>query len=193
MNEDHSSRGYGFVCFKDSSAASEALTKTANNDQFVAVKFAPRDKKEFRKVYNNIYVKNLPMGWLEDDVRKLFGTIGNITSVYMTNHQNGPYAFICYAAQDAADHEYGPRCAERAVQEMNDKQIGDTRLYVRPGLKKGERERELQHETFKYKNSKKRCNLYVKGFPATMTEPDLQTLFSKFGDIESLKLFPQKD
>jgi len=193
LNEDHSSRGYGFVCFKDSTAASAALSQTAENEQFVAVKFAPRDKKEFRKVYNNVYAKNLPPTWTEADVRKCFGAFGNITSVYMTAHTNGPYAFICYEAEDQADHEYGPRCAERAVNELNDKEFNGFKLYVRPGLKKGERERELQHETFKYKNSKKRCNLYVKGFPATMNEQDLQSLFSKYGDIESLKLFPQKD
>ncbi len=56
-----------------------------------------------------------------------------------------------------------------------------------------ERKTELMHETFKYKNSKKRCNLYVKGFPATTTEEDLRALFSKYGEIDSLKLFPIKD
>jgi hypothetical protein len=63
LNEDHSSRGYGFVCFKDTTAANEALRQTEKSDQFIAVKFAPRDKKEFRKIYNNIYVKNLPDEW----------------------------------------------------------------------------------------------------------------------------------
>merc|ERR1712166_1395141 len=98
LNEDHSSRGYGFVCFKDNTAASAALSQTTENEQFVAVKFAPRDKKEFRKVYNNVYVKNLPPQWTEDDVRKCFGAYGHITSVYITAHANGPYAFVCYEA-----------------------------------------------------------------------------------------------
>ena len=35
--------------------------------------------------------------------------------------------------------------------------------------------------------------MYVKGFPATMTEEDLHMLFGKHGEIESLKLFPAKD
>jgi len=126
-------------------------------------------------------------------VRKLFTPFGHVGSVFMQAHANGPYAFVCFEGNDPSDSEYGPRCAERAVQELHDKMIGDVKLYVRPGLKKGERERELQHETFKYKNSKKRCNLYVKGFPASMNEQSLTELFCKYGDIESLKLFPQKE
>ena len=42
----------------------------------------------------------------------------------------------------------------------------------------------------KYKSSKKRCNLYIRGFPTNITEEALQALFSPFGDIESIKLYP---
>ncbi len=193
LNEDHSSRGYGFVCFRDPEAAEKAIQKSAHNDSSIGVRFAPRDKKEFRKAYNNVYVKNLPAGWGEEQVRKLFGEFGRIASVYMASHENGPYAFVCYEAADAADRETGPRCAQSAVEGLHDKEVEGCKLYVRPGLKKGERERELMHETFKYKNSKKRCNLYVKGFPSSTTEEDLRALFAKFGEVESLKLFPAKD
>lgn len=41
----------------------------------------------------------------------------------------------------------------------------------------------------KYKNSKKRCNLYVKNFPPKTTEEELRKRFEEFGDIESLKMF----
>ena len=193
LNEDHSSRGYGFVCFREPDSADKALAESANADDTIGVKFAPRDKKEFRKAYNNVYVKNMPVGWTEETVRKVFEAYGRIASVYLAAHENGPYAFICYEATDLADREYGPRCAATAVEALHDKEFEGVKLYVRPGLKKGERERELMHETFKYKNSKKRCNLYVKGFPVTTTEADLLSLFAKFGEIESLKLFPAKD
>lgn len=51
-------------------------------------------------------------------------------------------------------------------------------LYVRPALKKSERLKELQHETYKYRASIKRCNLYVKNFDNETTEEDLKALFS---------------
>lgn len=45
----------------------------------------------------------------------------------------------------------------------------------------------------KYKNSKKRCNLYVKNFPGNTTKEQLQQLFEKYGEIESIKVFYAKD
>ena len=45
-------------------------------------------------------------------------------------------------------------------------------------------------ETRKFENSKKRCNLYVKGFADSLGEDDIRTLFSTYGEIESLKYIP---
>ena len=87
------------------------------------------------------------------------------------------------------DPEYGPRAAAQAVQEMDNKQFGEKKLYVRPALKRSEREKELAHERLKYQISKKRCNLYVKNFPPETTEQDLFTLFSSYGEIDSIKLY----
>ena len=64
------------------------------------------------------------------------------------------------------------------------------KLYVKEALKRTDREAERRRETIKYKSSKKRCNLYVKGFPETMTEDELRTLFQTYGEIESLKMHP---
>jgi RNA recognition motif-containing protein len=41
----------------------------------------------------------------------------------------------------------------------------------------------------RFKNSKKRCNLYVKNFPPNTTEQQLKEFFAKFGEIESVKIF----
>ena len=45
----------------------------------------------------------------------------------------------------------------------------------------------------RYKNSKKRCNLYVKNFHPKTTEEDLTELFSKHGEIESIKLYKKEE
>jgi len=45
---------------------------------------------------------------------------------------------------------------------------------VKPALSKKEREIEKQKNMLRYKNSKKRCNLYVKNFAQGTTKEQLQ-------------------
>lgn len=59
-------------------------------------------------------------------------------------------------------------------------------------MTKKDREIEKKKEMIRYKNSKKRCNLYVKNFPPTTTTKNLEELFGRYGEIESVKLFPKE-
>lgn len=43
-------------------------------------------------------------------------------------------------------------------------------------------------ETIRYKSSKKRVNLYVKNFPNNWTENEITEVFSKFGELENVRL-----
>jgi len=62
------------------------------------------------------------------------------------------------------------------------------KMYIRNYLNKDERAREKFQEMIRYKNSKKRCNLYVKNFPAKWTEEELKQLFSQHGEIEKVRI-----
>ena len=77
------------------------------------------------------------------------------------------------------------------MQELNGRDMGNgKKLYVQPALSRFKREEQKVRETIKYKNSKKRCNLYVKNFLPTSTEDIIHDLFKEYGEIESIKLFP---
>jgi polyadenylate-binding protein len=94
-------------------------------------------------------------------------------------------------SEDKNDHQYGPEKAFEAIEALNGRDMGDGKqLYVKPALAASKRKEELLRETIKYKNSKKRCNLYVKNFEPKFTEKDLAGIFQEYGEIESIKMFP---
>lgn len=138
-------------------------------------------------------MKNFPPQWTEKELGEYFGKYGEIKSLVLMKKvieegKEAPFAFICY--EKANDKEYGPKCASRAVNELHDKEVAPgLKLYVREALKKAEREQEKRKDQMRFKNSKKRCNLYVKNFPPNTTEQQLREYFGKFGEIESVKIF----
>merc|ERR1712166_1578928 len=181
MNEDHSSRGYGFVCYntpEDAAKAVEMMDESKVQD-CIAVKWNPKDRSDMRKAFNNLYVKNLFMPY------------GNVGSLVQMPHANGRFAFVCFMGEDKNDHQYGPEKANAAIDALNGRDMGDGKiLYVKPALAASKRKEELLRETIKYKNSKKRCNLYVKNFDPKFTDKDVMGIFAEYGEIESVKMFP---
>jgi RNA recognition motif-containing protein len=193
FNEDHSSRGYGFVCFEGDDTAAAAISATGTNSECVAVKFQPKDRRNMRRLINNIYVKNIPAAMTDADIKKLFSEYGHIKSLVLSKHEIGQYGFVCYDDPEGTNVEYGPACAQKALEALQGKEMGTDasgnalKLYIRHALKKVEREAEKKKETLRYKASKKRCNLYVKNFPSSWGEAELHNLFKDFGTIEKIK------
>ena len=139
INPDYTSRGYGFVLFANQDEANKAL-KEGSELGFEVHPYNPRDRREIRKIFNNIYVKNFPNSWDEAKLREVFGKYGNISSLIMmkTQRENqaeeSKFAFICY--NDPNDREYGPKCAANAVAQEHEKQYEGCTLYVKEALKK---------------------------------------------------------
>lgn len=42
----------------------------------------------------------------------------------------------------------------------------------------------------RFKNSKKKCNLFVKNIPLEFGVEELRNLFSQYGETESIKILP---
>ena len=90
--------------------------------------------------------------------------------------EEAAFAFICY--EDPTNKEYGPKCATDAIKDLNGTEIEGKTIYVREALKKTEREQEKKKELYKFKNSKRRCNLFVRNLPNETTKEELETIFS---------------
>ena len=194
---DHSSRGYGFVCFDTEEAAAKAadtLCESNTRDEILAVKWNPRDRTQVRNLFNNLYVKNYPEEWTDEQLTAMFLPYGNVGSLIQFKKEAlGSFAFVCFQGEDKNDHQYGPEHASKAIEALNGKDMGNGKiLYVKPALSASKRKEELLRETIKYKNSKKRCNLYVKNFESKYTEQNLRDIFGNNGEreIESIKMFP---
>jgi polyadenylate-binding protein len=68
INPDYSSRGYGFVCFQTQESAVKAVS-ASGADGLGVFPFRPKDRREVRRIFNNVYVKNFPEDWTEDQLR----------------------------------------------------------------------------------------------------------------------------
>jgi polyadenylate-binding protein len=83
LNPDHTSRGYGFICFNEEDAATKAVNMSKDDPEVNALKFEPKDRRSFKKLKNNIYVKNIPLEMADSEVRGLFEAFGNIKSLIL--------------------------------------------------------------------------------------------------------------
>ena len=68
----------------------------------------------------------------------MFGPFGTIASYFTKESDKGNTYFICYGSADTEDREYGPRCAEKALLDMNGKILPDTDkpIYVNAAMNK---------------------------------------------------------
>ena len=85
-----------------------------------------------------------------------------------------------------------PDTAAKAVEEMNEKEFDGQKIYVAEALKR----QQLVKEILKFKNAKKRCNLFVKGFPPDTDEAKLTELFEGItspGAIEKIRIEMDRD
>lgn len=86
---------------------------------------------------------------------------------------------MCYEDPNSGkDKLYGPEAAQKAIDALNGYKLSDeTILYVRHALSSSQRLIEKTRSTISYKSSKKRCNLYVKGFPKDWDKDQITSLF----------------
>lgn len=187
------SRGYGFVQFDNEESAKSAIDKLngmlLNDKQVFVGPFLRKQEREStadKTRFNNVYVKNLSESTTEDDLKKIFGEFGIITSTAVMRDADGKSKCFGFVNFDDPDD------AARSVEALNGKKFDDKEWYVGKAQKKYEREMELKG---KFEQSLKETadkfeglNLYVKNLDDSISDDKLKELFSEFGTITSCKV-----
>ena len=69
-------------------------------------------------------------------VKELFAPFGNIKSCIILSNSIGRFGFVCY--DDPVNKEYGPECAQKAIDALNARAIegSELKLIVKHALSK---------------------------------------------------------
>ncbi|XP_065221329.1 polyadenylate-binding protein 4-like [Planococcus citri] len=196
QDENGASKGYGFVHFETEEAANKAIERVngmlLNGKKVFVGRFRTRGEREKElgekaKLFTNVYVKNLPEDYSDDKLYELFEPYGHITShkiMFSNDGKSKGFGFVAFE---------DPEAAEKAVQELNEKEISDGKpLYVGRAQKKAERQQELRRKFEQLKierlNRYQGVNLYVKNLDDSIDDERLRKEFQPFGSITSAKV-----
>ncbi|KAL2939363.1 Polyadenylate-binding protein 2 [Bienertia sinuspersici] len=187
------SKGHGFVQYETEESAQKAIEKLngmlLNDKQVYVGPFQRRQERENtadKTKFTNVYVKNLPETTTDDDMNKIFGQYGKISSAVVMRDVDGKSKGFGFVNFENADD------AAKAVEALNGQMIDGKEWYVGKAQKKAEREAELKHQ---FDQSMKEVvdqyqgkNLYIKNLDDTIDDEKLKEIFSQFGTVTSCKI-----
>ena len=190
-DDDGNLLGYGYINYYSLDSAENAIKDLNKKKIWGSVLEIEHFQKKNERLQSNlgnnsIYIKNIPDKINENDFKDLFKKFGDITwSKILTDNNGRKFAIIVYSQTENA---------LKAKEEMNNKKIDDSDigLYVDLLQKKSERKRILTSKIGDINNKLnqefKNCNLYIKNLPYDLTDDKLREIFSKYGEIKSVKI-----
>ncbi|KAK1786956.1 hypothetical protein P4O66_017331, partial [Electrophorus voltai] len=193
--DENGSKGYGFVHFETQEAANRAI-ETMNgmllNDRKVFVgHFKSRKEREAEfgakaMEFTNVYIKNFGEDLDNEKLRGIFSEYGKTLSVRVMTDDKGHsrgFGFVNFE-----NHED----AQKAVVEMNGRELNGRILYVGRAQKRVERQSELKRKFEQIKqerlNRYQGVNLYVKNLDDGIDDDKLRKEFAPYGTITSAKV-----
>uniref|UniRef100_A0A8B9H2M7 Polyadenylate-binding protein n=1 Tax=Astyanax mexicanus TaxID=7994 RepID=A0A8B9H2M7_ASTMX len=193
--DENGSKGYGFVHFETQEAAERAIEKMNGmllNDRKVFVgRFKSRKEREAElgaraKEFTNVYIKNFGEDMDDEKLKEVFSKYGNAMSIRVMTDDSGKsrgFGFVSFERHEDA---------QKAVDEMNGKELNGKLIYVGRAQKKVERQTELKRKFEQMKQDRmtryQGVNLYVKNLDDGIDDERLRKEFSPFGTITSAKV-----
>jgi len=187
--------GYGFVHYESEDCARKAVEavngKIIAGKQVTVAPFKSRSERGSGKTFSNLYVKNIPADFSDEEFDKLFSQYGTITSSKVMRDDEGKvkgYGFVNFSTAEEA---------KAAIEGQHNQEISEgKRWYVARAQKKEERMKQLreQFEHMKLERQKKYAgvNLYVKNLSDKVDDAKLRSEFSQFGSITSAVVMQDK-
>ncbi|GMH36099.1 hypothetical protein BSKO_03967 [Bryopsis sp. KO-2023] len=197
-NEEGRSLRYGYIQYATPEASTHAIAQAngmiMGSDTLVVEKFVPKTERDkSRPGFTNVYVRNFPTSIdSEQSLKNLFSEFGEISSVFLAQAEDGSlkgFGFVNFSSHEAA---------QRAVETMNEKRMGNKKLYVAAAQTKEERSRILAGwiaEKQQAESKMPACGetVVVKNLPYSTNEVDLRSLFQQFGKILVSKIALMRD
>ena len=184
--------GYGYINYYNIESAEQAIAnlnkKKILDSELEVMHFQKKNERlQAAQENSSIYIKNIPKPYLKiEELKKIFAKYGTITFAQMFEDRSRHFAIISFT--DAEN-------ANKAVEEMNNKKINskdELPLYVDLLQKKSERKRMLltkkADNNNKINQETKNCNLYIKNLPRELTDKQLKEIFSKIGEVKSVRI-----
>ena len=145
-------------------------------------------KKNERIINSNdnqkIYVKNLPEKYSVDELTKLCSEYGKVENcnIYSDNLcQN--FGIIQFSSENEA---------KDAIEKLNGKELDGNKIMAMLFQTKSEHKQYLQNNTKRMNERNANCNLYIKNIPLTAKDEDLSKIFSKYGNVISVRIEKSK-
>jgi len=196
--DNNGSKGYGFVHFETEEAAKNAIEKVngmlLNGKKVFVGRWMSRKERleqlgDKAKNFTNVYIKNFSEDYDDNKLREIFEKYGKIVSARCMTGDDGKakgFGFVSFE-----DHE----AAQKAVDDLNGKEMAGKTLYVGRAQKKAERQAELKDKFERLKlermNRYQGVNLYVKNLDDVIDDERLRKEFSQFGTITSAKVMTE--
>ncbi|XP_004697514.1 polyadenylate-binding protein 1 [Echinops telfairi] len=190
--DENGSKGYGFVHFETQEAAERAIEKMNGmllNDRKVFVgRFKSRKEREAElgaraKEFTNVYIKNFGEDMDDERLKELFGPALSVKVMTDESGKSKGFGFVSFERHEDA---------QKAVDEMNGKELNGKQIYVGRAQKKVERQTELKRKFEQMKQDRitryQGVNLYVKNLDDGIDDERLRKEFSPFGTITSAKV-----
>ncbi|KAM4699207.1 polyadenylate-binding protein 4 isoform 1-T1 [Discoglossus pictus] len=193
--DENGSKGYAFVHFETQDAADRAIEKMNGmllNDRKVFVgRFKCRREREAElgakaKEFTNVYIKNFGEDMDDERLKETFSKYGKTLSVKVMTDSSGKskgFGFVSFEKHEDAN---------KAVDDMNGKDVNGKVMFVGRAQKKVERQAELKRRFEQLKQERlsryQGVNLYIKNLDDTIDDEKLRKEFSPFGSITSAKV-----